>query len=487
MIAITNHHSTPMKILTQIRNLLRCFGHRCRGLLLPLAALLAAPAMIHAQPSALTYQGALTQNGAPASGLFDFQFKLCTAATNGGQVGVTLTSTALPVSNGLFTATLDFGAAAFPGAERWLQLETSTNGAAACVPLSPRQRITSAPYALHASDANLAATATTADGVSTGAATANSATTATSAANFTGALAGNVTGTQSATVVASVGGQTAANVASGTVAANAATSANTASTIVKRDASGNFAAGAITAASETLNPGVGTTGLTVNGSRSGNFSAALAFIQNTNPGSAGPALRLHGTGNAVDGVLNVGNSGTGKIIAFGAASGEVANLDTNGNLSFGSQTRQMLNLWGSVYGIGVQSGTLYQRSDYRQVNACTQTNAGGTVVGSYTAQGPFPPQQVCEFNSAAGIKEIQIRSDFCENSISYFVIRSGASGTGVDAGLRAPDGAATIRIACEFPIGTNALNSAIRFSKNGINCGVILTDTNSANASNIRF
>lgn len=34
-----------------------------------------------------------------------------------------------------------------------------------------------------------------------------------------------------------------------------------------------------------------------------------------------------------------------------------------GSLFFGSQTRQMLNLWGSVYGIGVQANTLYNRCD----------------------------------------------------------------------------------------------------------------------------
>ncbi len=37
--------------------------------------------------------------------------------------------------------------------------------------------------------------------------------------------------------------------------------------------------------------------------------------------------------------------------------------NTTPSLSFGSQTRQMLNLWGTNYGIGVQNNTLYQRSD----------------------------------------------------------------------------------------------------------------------------
>lgn len=206
-------------------------------------------------------------------------------------------------------------------------------------------------------------------------------------------------------------------------AATTATSANTANAIVARDAAGNFAAGTITAsfsgngaaltslnatqlASGTLadarlsanvalraggntfagnqivtngNVGIGTTtpgaafaissptgtqALDVEGSRSGTFSSPVAFVRNTNSsGSSGPALRVLGQGNAVDGVLNIGNTGTGKIIAFGAVGGEVANLDTNGNFSFGSVTRQMLNLWGTVYGVGVQNNTFYTRSD----------------------------------------------------------------------------------------------------------------------------
>lgn len=63
---------------------------------------------------------------------------------------------------------------------------------------------------------------------------------------LTGDVTASGTGSVSATV-AQVGGVTASNVAAGANLANAATSVNTASTIVKRDASGNFAAGTITA------------------------------------------------------------------------------------------------------------------------------------------------------------------------------------------------------------------------------------------------
>lgn len=65
------------------------------------------------------------------------------------------------------------------------------------------------------------------------------------ATNFTGSLAGDVTGSQNATQVASVGGQSAANVASGVQAANGATSANTGNAIAKRDANGGISVGSI--------------------------------------------------------------------------------------------------------------------------------------------------------------------------------------------------------------------------------------------------
>ena len=73
------------------------------------------------------------------------------------------------------------------------------------------------------------------------------AATATLANNFSGSLAGDVTGAQGATAVALVGGQTAATIAGGAVSANAATSANTPNAIVKRDAAGGLSAGLIAA------------------------------------------------------------------------------------------------------------------------------------------------------------------------------------------------------------------------------------------------
>lgn len=70
--------------------------------------------------------------------------------------------------------------------------------------------------------------------------------------NYVTALTGDVTATGPGSVpatVTSVGGSSAANVHSAELAANAATNANTPNTIVKRDASGNFSAGSVTATS----------------------------------------------------------------------------------------------------------------------------------------------------------------------------------------------------------------------------------------------
>ncbi len=95
-----------------------------------------------------TYQARLASGDQAASGLFDFCFSLFDSASGGGLLGGPLTNPAVSVAGGLFTTTLDFGAGAFTGDARWLEIAVRTNGSGAYHTLAPRQPLTPAPYAL---------------------------------------------------------------------------------------------------------------------------------------------------------------------------------------------------------------------------------------------------------------------------------------------------------------------------------------------------
>src|SRR5918997_6213102 len=73
-----------------------------------------------AQNSTFTYQGRLTDGGAPANGTYELEFKLFDAASGGTQqpqpspVTIQFTGAqAVAVTGGVFTVQLDFGASAF--------------------------------------------------------------------------------------------------------------------------------------------------------------------------------------------------------------------------------------------------------------------------------------------------------------------------------------------------------------------------------------
>lgn len=118
----------------------------------------AGPAAVVPEATALstafTYQGQLKVNGVPAQGTYAFTFTLWDAAQNGSQLGTGDVQNAVAVTNGMFTVTLNkssqFGADAFTGAARWLEIQVCKPGAVQCIKttLTPRQEITAAPYAL---------------------------------------------------------------------------------------------------------------------------------------------------------------------------------------------------------------------------------------------------------------------------------------------------------------------------------------------------
>ncbi len=123
-----------------------------------LFALLRVPTPASAQTpvgTSITYQGELRASGQPAVGPADLRFALHDAEAAGAQVGPTIERLNVPLSDGRFTQTLDFGAAAFGPDARWLELEVrSPAGSGSWVLLTPRQRVTAAPVAQFALSGN---------------------------------------------------------------------------------------------------------------------------------------------------------------------------------------------------------------------------------------------------------------------------------------------------------------------------------------------
>ena len=129
---------------------------------LALASVLAGPVASAPVGTAFTYQGRLQENGAAATGQYDFEFKLYDALTAGTQLAA-LTRTNVSVTAGLFTASLDFeapgGPATFDGSARWLQVGVRPGGTSdPFTTLTPRQELTPTPNASYSAKAGSAFT-----------------------------------------------------------------------------------------------------------------------------------------------------------------------------------------------------------------------------------------------------------------------------------------------------------------------------------------
>ena len=154
---------------------------------LTVIALCAAQTVL-AQTTVFAYQGKLDFDGVPANGQFDFQFKLFDSLSAGAQQGATAEQLSVEVSNGDYKVNLDFGAAVFNGADRFIEVSFRPTGSSAYATLTPRQQITSSPYAIRS------LVATTADGLSI---TCASCVTSSQIQNVQGSqVTGNLAGSQ---------------------------------------------------------------------------------------------------------------------------------------------------------------------------------------------------------------------------------------------------------------------------------------------------
>src|ERR1051325_691467 len=95
-------------------------------------------AMVLADPlgTAFTYQGRLNAVGVPTNnGSYDFIFTLYTNSAGGNQISL-FPASGVPVTNGLFTASLDFGNL-FNGTAYWLGISVRTNNGGSYSQLNP--------------------------------------------------------------------------------------------------------------------------------------------------------------------------------------------------------------------------------------------------------------------------------------------------------------------------------------------------------------
>ena len=100
------------------------------------------------------YQGRLIDADYPADDIYDFRFALYNDMTTGMQQGTTIYRDDIGVSDGYFTSGLDFGMDVLDSNALWLEIGVrpgDVNDPNSYTRLSPRQRITPTPYAVHAS------------------------------------------------------------------------------------------------------------------------------------------------------------------------------------------------------------------------------------------------------------------------------------------------------------------------------------------------
>lgn len=153
---------------------------KTKHLTLAMTLLALSSTLVFAPPlpvgTGFTYQGRLADGGNPANGSYDLTFTLYYSPATMFLIAGPLTNSAVAVTNGLFTVTLDFGTNVFNGRACELEIGVRTNGSADDFTLlSPRQQVTPAPYALYAPSAGTSATAGSAGSVA--------------AANITGTMA----------------------------------------------------------------------------------------------------------------------------------------------------------------------------------------------------------------------------------------------------------------------------------------------------------
>ena len=268
---------------------------------------------------------------------------------------------------------------------RYLKLAGGTMAGNIIIPTTNKITITDAP-----SSSTDAVNKAYVDGFASSGSIVDASTSTLGKIQLTGDLAGAGTSATNPKV-SSVGGSTAALINSAELAANAATYSNTANQIVKRDASGNFSAGTITA--------------NVTGNITGNATNVTGVVLGVNGGTG---IANNGKTITLGGNLETGAaSGPGHNVKFVTTLSTTVTLPTSGTLATVAQvdTKELLS------------------------NKSTATDLGNTL----TSDDKYPSQKAVKTYVDGKVSTISTVGTITSGTWSASAISVSKGGTGLTA------------------------------------------------------
>lgn len=461
-----------------------------------------------AQSTAFTYQGRLQDAGTNANGAYDFQFTLWDSLSGGSQQPqpspVTVTKSAVAVVNGIFTVQLDFGANAFPGADRFLETSVRLAGSGSFTLLSPRQPLTSTPYAvrsLSSANADVAATATNATQLGGVAANQYVVTTDTRLSDSRAPTSGsanyiqNVTAQQPGSNFNISGDGTAGGTLTGNIVK--ANQYNVGSSRVLATPSGNVYLGAATGnvSTSNFNTFLGSFAGTLNttgeantfvGHNAGNSNTIGS--QNTFAGVGSGFLNASGSNNSFFGYsAGLGNTSGSNNSFFGQSAGSGG----SNNSAFGGQAGQSsTGSSNSFFGVSAGSKTSGNKNSFFGMQAGEQNVVGesnaffGEFSGNHNTSG--------NANTFIGANSGGANIDGFGNSFVGYLAGSGnTSGidnvfVGVGTGPTNKTGSNNTLIGNAADVGANNLNNATAIGANArvtANNSLVLGSINGVNGA----